>query len=216
MGIVKGRPPGLRGYRVLLLGSTLFSTLFLGAACGGGGGDSPGGATDSGSLCIINVDVGLFTYCAEYVGYTESLCTQGRGMFNAQCPAGYVGTCDTVGHVNPRRTYFYGALITPQIVESVCPDGKYVPGTIPGGTAGAGGGTGGHGGSGGGAGSSAGGAGGSGTGNGTCAGLSQCCAATTNPTMKSSCLTEYDLLKASGDSTCGYVLSTFRAAGYCK
>jgi hypothetical protein len=124
-------------------------------------------------------------------------------MFNAQCPAGYVGSCETVGNVNPRRTYFYGAAVTQQIVASVCPGGKYVPGTIPTGTGGATG----QGGSG---------AGGSGTVSGTCADFSACCAATTNSTLKSECQSEYDVLKASGDSICAYAVSTLRAAGACK
>ena len=181
----------------------------MATACGGGDSSSPnGGATAaSGPLCIVSIDEGVFSYCAEYVGFTASQCAQGKGMFNAQCPGGYVGTCSTDANVNPRRTYFYGTALAQQAVASVCPGGKYVPGTIPG--------AGGAGGQGGNSGGATGGAGG-GTSNGTCADLAQCCAATTDPNKKSTCQTEYDLLKAAGDSTCGYAVNTLRAGGYCK
>jgi hypothetical protein len=84
-------------------------------------------------LCIINISVpGFFTYCAEYVQFTESQCTQGMGMYNAQCATDYVGYCESPG-LNPRRTYFYGTALTQQAVQTVCPGGKYVPRTGPGG-----------------------------------------------------------------------------------
>jgi hypothetical protein len=117
--------------RRFIAGALAGSALFLSAACGGGDGPS-GGAAPSGTLCILNVDVPFFSYCAEYVGLTESQCTQSMGMYDAQCAGGYVGYCESAGNVNPRRTYFYGSSLTQQSVQSVCPGGKYVPGKPPG------------------------------------------------------------------------------------
>ena len=115
---------GMRKRLVLLLGGLLV----LGAGCGGGDGGT-GGPTGSGDLCILNVSIpGFFSYCAEYIGLSESQCTQSMGMFKAQCATGYVGYCDAGPNLNPRRTYFYGSAVTQQSVQSVCPGGKYVPG----------------------------------------------------------------------------------------
>jgi len=119
------RRPSPRRHLVLLLGSAMF----FGAACGGGGSQS--GSIGTGALCVVSVDVGILSYCAEYVGFSESLCAQSMGTFNGQCPAGAVGYCDGPANVNPRRTYFYGTAVTQQSVQSVCPGGKYVPGSRP-------------------------------------------------------------------------------------
>lgn len=100
----------------------------LAGSCGGGSGTG-----DDGPLCTLDLAVpGFFTYCSEYIGFSEAQCQQNQGTFNGQCAPGYVGYCEVAGRVNPRRTYFYGALVTPSIVNSVCPGGVYRPGTVPG------------------------------------------------------------------------------------
>ncbi|MES1206212.1 MAG: hypothetical protein ABUS79_09770 [Pseudomonadota bacterium] len=73
----------------------------------------------------------------------------------------------------------------------------------------AGGSTGGASGTGGRAGGSTGGAGGA-AGGGECAALLACCNASTNPTVKSLCMTQYSSVMAMGDAVCGQVLTTVK------
>jgi len=128
--------------RTRLLGSLVLSLLgsvLTTAGCGGD--DKSSGQSGSGDTIGCLFDIGLFSYCSEYRGFSKSDCEQSHGVFYAQCPANYVGICEIDANVNPKKTYFYGTQVTAEAAKSVCPGGKYMlsSGSTPSGSAGAGG-----------------------------------------------------------------------------